>query len=680
MNRYRIFACVALLLVCGGQVVANTLEKARRITGHYAPGSVPSQISMADWDPSSEEGRKYIGPMQKEPSRLFRNRTCACQTINSLEDLEDLVYDMHKKLHPRLAINLGPDVNKTKLDEWLKKVNTLQYLYASVVEEKKQRVLCVYYKTDARVFAAFRNPEMEERLNNKERDLLEVCAQWIVGNIQPEMPNMLKVRLVHDALVDNCKYTPGFYDTYNMVVNGKGVCAAYTSSTQLLLHMLKVDCRSVMGTPKMNHIWNIIDVNGEWYQTDVTWDDPITKRGKDVKRFNYYLLTDVEMAMDHEWNEAEIYPHTPEINRVSLFKRQAFRSCLKSEDCEEECTNPREKESIFKILSERFQDEAEKNGDRVADTVEPVTAPVSAVGGSVSSGIASSAKSFGIVGGGKRSTKRGKKAEYKTIASLDDLYENLRICQDYLDGPVVEFQVGNTCPSFLLKLLAADYYHYIKYWNYLYDKKKNILKLQFEHWPHIRLLRSVDDDENAAKLTPEERSVLKMCQALAYQYGTAWKLDKQKMRDVYTDFVQKVDWTPGASDLLMAINNHRSGSLGYSEALHTVLSLMKIPCIMVHGRSHQGAHAWNLVRRANGRWYHAAAAMDDAAGKTSEHTFKYFLRCDDEVAKELVWDLEETHPTPLKSQKRANEYGLLDRRREPEHVPEPENAKYSIIP
>ena len=681
MNKCRFFACVVVLLVSGARVMADTLEEARRITGHYAPGSVASQVNVKDWDASSKEGRQYIGPMGKEPSRIFRNRTCASLTINSLADLEDLVYDMHKKLHPSLEIHLGPNASGDRLKEWLKKVNTLHYLYAQVVKEEKRHMLYVCYNTDARVFAAFRNPAMESVLSTKERKLLKVCSEWISANIRPEMPNLLKIRLVHDALVDNCKYTPGHYDTYRMVVHGEGVCAAYTSSTQLLLHMLKIDCRSVMSTERMNHIWNIIDVNGEWYQADVTWDDPISASGKDVKRFHYYLLTDKEMAMDHEWPEPEKYPASPQINRLSIFKRYAHREALKAGDSEEECTPPREKESIFKVLESRFLDESEKHGDRLADKVSPVVAPVGAMGESLSAGVASRGQAMGALLGNKRSAKRDKEAGYKPIESLDDLYENLKTCQDYLEGPEVEFEVRNTCPAFLMQLLAADYHHYIKNWNYLYDEKKQKLTLQLEHWPHIRLLRSVDDKENAARLTAEERSTLSRCQTLARQYGTAWKTDKQKMRDVYTSLVQDVSWTPGRSDLLMALKDHQSGSLGYSEALHTVLSLMKIPCIMVHGRNHDDAHAWNMVRRPNGRWYHLSAAMDDAAGKTSEHTFKYFMRNDDEVAKELVWDLDETHPTPVKSQKKAAEYGLLERRKEPEHVPEPEQGgTKSLLP
>ena len=28
----------------------------------------------------------------------------------------------------------------------------------------------------------------------------------------------------------------------------------------------------------INHAWNLIKLDGEWYQVDVTWDDPVWDR------------------------------------------------------------------------------------------------------------------------------------------------------------------------------------------------------------------------------------------------------------------------------------------------------------------------------------------------------------------------------------------------------------------
>ncbi|MBO5683339.1 MAG: hypothetical protein J6R92_00180 [Akkermansia sp.] len=676
MKMFRLGVLFVLCSLFFSPLFGDTLNKARRITGHYAPNSNASWIMVDEWDPDSEEARKFMESMEKEPSRLFRDRPFAGNLVEKLEHLEDIVYDMHLNLEPSRNIQLGDQVTPEIIDKWLAKLNTLHYLYAMVQKTKAGHRLYVYYYTDAKVFAAFRNPKNEKILNDKERELLDVCAQWISSAIQPGMPNMLKIRLVHDALVDNSRYTSGYHDTYNIVVNGKGVCSAYTSATQLLLHMLKIDCRSVRGTPEMNHIWNIIDVNGEWYQTDVTWDDPLSSKGEDTKVFSYYLLTEAEMEMDHQWKEREKYPVTPEVNRMGIFKRHAHRESMKDADEDETLTQPREKESIFKQMDDRLALAIEEQGDKAIKTVEPVTTPLGEVGGRAAGGAAKTLKS--LIPSEKR--EKSEKPDYKPMSSLDDLYHNLGICREYLDGPTIELPVKSTCPCFIRQLMTADYYHFIKNWNFRYDGKKKILFLDLEHWPYNRLLQAANNEEMEAELTAEERATLKMVRAMVDKYGTAWKLEKQKIRDVYSSLIAETAWLRGPSDVIKAVQKKESGSLGYSETLHTVLTLMDIPCIMVHGRSHTDAHAWNMVRRSSGKWYHASAGFDDFKGNTREQLYKYFMRCDDEVVKELVWDTDETYPTPVKNGKRAEKYGLLNRKKNPEHAPKPDTKDSSPLP
>ena len=674
MSLFRIV--VSVILFACTPLWASSLDMARRITGHYAENSPIAQLGAPEWDPASPEARKYMGPMGCAPSRVFCSAGFPAQ-INSLEDLEDTIYHMHRVLQPTLDIHFRSRKAHPELENWIRQINSLYSIRCRLVQKKGKYQLQVAYDTDARVFAAFRNPELESCLTREERDVLEVCGDWISQNIQPGMPNMLKIRKIHDALVDNSKYTKGHYSTAEIVLKGKGVCAAYTSATQLLLHMVKIDCRSVLSTEKMNHIWNIIDVNGEWYHTDVTWDDPTCSDGRDIKVFNYYLLTKAEMEMDHEWPHQDIYPQTPEINRVGIFKRHAHRDSTAGA-ADAEISKPREEESIFEIMEERFKANVEEHGDKIADTLEPVHSPISNQAAKATETVVSPVKSLGETMLPGKSTSSS--PEYKTIRNIEDLYENLKICQDFLDGPTLEFKVERTCPNMESLLAGANYHHYIKYWNFRFDEENNVLYLDVVHWPHIRLLRSVDNKKNQKKLTTEEKRTLERCQSLAYQYGTVWKTDKQKIRDLYSALIRDIEWKPGESDITGAVYSKESGSLGYSEAIYTVLTMMKIPCIMVHGRNHTDVHAWNQVRRASGKWYHVSAASDDAEGNRSEHNFNYFLRADDEVFDTLVWDVEETYPTPVKSKRKSAEYGLDNRKKQPQHAPQPEVAKASLLP
>ena len=54
-----------------------------------------------------------------------------------------------------------------------------------------------------------------------------------------------------------------------------------------------------------NHAWNAINIEEEWYQVDVTWDDPVGDAvpvsGKE--RYDYFCLNDEFMFLDHGWTD-----------------------------------------------------------------------------------------------------------------------------------------------------------------------------------------------------------------------------------------------------------------------------------------------------------------------------------------------------------------------------------------
>lgn len=659
--------CLAVLALPLQAANPDVLDIARRITGHYDPESPIADILIKPWDPMSEEARKYIRFMNATPGRVFDTaddeKKCCSKEIESLEDLEDTVYDMHLNLEPRRQIKVSAGVSSDDLALWMAKINSAMLYYVRLHEFESSKYLVVGYNSDARVFAAFRNPDMESNLNDCERELLDVCAQWIVGNIEENMPNLLKIKKVHDALVDNCKYTFGYYDTYNMIVKGRGVCAAYTSSTRLLLHMLKINCRCVPSTPAMNHIWNLIEVNGDWYFTDVTWDDPLTPDGRDVKRFNYFLLTKAELEMSHEWeDEDNIYPETPQINKLGIFKRHDHREIKDDVKDDEELEYPRERESVLNTMLEMHREEMEKGLDKIQQPINPVASAVSSKSKPVEKNIKS------LISSGFSKKKDKSEAAYKLINTLEDLYENLELCCEKLDGPTVTFELANTCGCFIQRLLMADYHLYVKYWNFRCDSKKKVLHLDIEHWPHVKLIRAYQDDALVkTKLSADEQKALAQCKKWSDIYGTLWKTDRQKLADLYEELIRSIEWTPGPSGVTSTLKERAGGSLGYAEALHVALTMLDIPSQLVHGRTSDSVRTWLVVRRANKKWYHVDAAGDALENNRHKNKFKYMLRCDDEMFDARVWDLREVPPTPIKDRERAAKQGLI---KENESVPQ----------
>lgn len=92
-----------------------------------------------------------------------------------------------------------------------------------------------------------------------------------------------KVILLHDYLAVNCEYDYENYlagkvpstshSAYGVFVNRTAVCQGYALAYKYLLNRAGIDCYMVT-SDSMNHAWNLVKLGGNYYQVDVTWDDP----------------------------------------------------------------------------------------------------------------------------------------------------------------------------------------------------------------------------------------------------------------------------------------------------------------------------------------------------------------------------------------------------------------------
>lgn len=110
---------------------------------------------------------------------------------------------------------------------------------------------------------------------------------------------------IHDYLVSHITYTDGIAGNkyaYNAIINGTAVCSGYTEAFKTFMDFLGIENTTVSGTAKgEKHIWNMVCLDGEWYHTDVTWDDPVN--GNDIYiEHGYFNITDNDIGIDHSWN------------------------------------------------------------------------------------------------------------------------------------------------------------------------------------------------------------------------------------------------------------------------------------------------------------------------------------------------------------------------------------------
>lgn len=114
-----------------------------------------------------------------------------------------------------------------------------------------------------------------------QEDILAAKTEWegllsdILQTVTPSMSDFEKALFLHDYLCTHFQYdsTLTIRDSYRFLTEKTGICEAYAGTYSALLDRLNIPNQFAVST-EMNHIWNVIQIGGEWYHVDITWDDP----------------------------------------------------------------------------------------------------------------------------------------------------------------------------------------------------------------------------------------------------------------------------------------------------------------------------------------------------------------------------------------------------------------------
>ncbi len=143
----------------------------------------------------------------------------------------------------------------------------------------------------------------EEQINTLSiaTQVVEQCA---------ELSAYDKALYVHDYLTSTTTY--GFsenpYSEYGALVENMAVCQGYAYAYKLCMDLLEIPCITVGGSANngevlLSHAWNMIELGGQWYHVDVTWDDATTSTDYGSWCHLYFCVDDTFMAQNHEWTD-----------------------------------------------------------------------------------------------------------------------------------------------------------------------------------------------------------------------------------------------------------------------------------------------------------------------------------------------------------------------------------------
>lgn len=132
--------------------------------------------------------------------------------------------------------------------------------------------------------------------NEYDRSAYEQKAVQILHEIVFEGMNQWQIALsIHDYLIVNSEYDESLdlEKGYDIMINGKAVCNGYAEAYMDLMNRCGIPT-IIVSSESMNHCWNLVCIDGNWYHVDVTWDDPVSDVHGRVRHANF-LLTDEEI-------------------------------------------------------------------------------------------------------------------------------------------------------------------------------------------------------------------------------------------------------------------------------------------------------------------------------------------------------------------------------------------------
>lgn len=134
---------------------------------------------------------------------------------------------------------------------------------------------------DSKVIAAYKSGD-SSHLDEKDTFVLEKMTQVIDEIITDDMSDYDKEKAVYDwqhrwvsygdeglnpiaSSADN--YTP-----YGVLRSHRAICVGNATTFKLFMDALDIPCKIIHSTEQGEHAWNVVQLDGDWYHVDVTFD------------------------------------------------------------------------------------------------------------------------------------------------------------------------------------------------------------------------------------------------------------------------------------------------------------------------------------------------------------------------------------------------------------------------
>ena len=135
-----------------------------------------------------------------------------------------------------------------------------------------------------------------------------------------DMSDKEKITVFHNYIIDNTVYDSNYLETnLNDIDNpshkalgplffGRALCGGYADVMAIFLDRLNIPNYRISSS---DHIWNFVYLDNNWYHLDLTWDDPVTDSGVNMRLDTFLLITTEQLEnlnTNYHIYDKNVYP------------------------------------------------------------------------------------------------------------------------------------------------------------------------------------------------------------------------------------------------------------------------------------------------------------------------------------------------------------------------------------
>lgn len=221
------------------------------------------------------------------------------------------------KRNEKFVVNINSYSNNKQLTDWfLETAKENWYFYYSMYD--RANVSTKYnpnkakgdkvYVDSAEFIVKYRESAQSEKM------VEDFANNWVGENIKDSDNDYQKALKIHDFIVKKNNYNRGdskgmsggysVHHPASILFGNGGVCNAYATLFDKLATKSGLDVRYATGFSKKTgepHIWNMVKIDGYWFNVDATWDDPtITFSDGYVENLGDFIIYDYFLKSDKE--------------------------------------------------------------------------------------------------------------------------------------------------------------------------------------------------------------------------------------------------------------------------------------------------------------------------------------------------------------------------------------------